>query len=111
MYRILFLQTRRCDESTGSLFASGTGGWITMWSVNCRGGMVGYFRGCPVDEVGNIVTAMITDSENKMLITGDSKGCIKKWKIDDYGLGGSESKVKNVLEIYSKALSLGVSTK
>ena len=109
VYRILFLQTRRCEENTGSLIASSAEGWITMWSVHSRGGMVGYFRGCPKENEGDIITTMVTDVDNKILITGDSRGGIKKWKIDDYGIGISSTPVKTVFEIYSKILSSVVS--
>ena len=71
--------------------------------------MVGYFRGCPKENVGDIVTAMVTDVDNRILITGDSRGCIKKWKIDDYGIGTSLISVKPILEIYKKILSSAVS--
>ena len=84
VYKILFLQTRRCDEAVGNLLTSSARGWISTWSVHPTGGMRGYFHACKQRYNDDFVTTMTTDCENKLLITGDSRGYIRTWAISDY---------------------------
>ncbi|XP_039252762.2 WD repeat-containing protein on Y chromosome-like [Styela clava] len=86
VYKLLFLQTRNNSDTSAILIASNDNGWITAWSLNTRGGLLAYFRATK-QETGMVIS-MATDSEDRILITGDSKGYIRVWHIENYCNGG-----------------------
>ncbi|XP_054580247.1 EF-hand calcium-binding domain-containing protein 8 [Eptesicus fuscus] len=82
--QIIFLQSRPRLPQTAALLSSCIDGYIYAWSIYGYGGMLGKFR---VDSGGLgdvVVGAMATDENDCILVTGDSKGYIKIWDIDDY---------------------------
>ncbi|XP_039248319.2 WD repeat-containing protein on Y chromosome-like [Styela clava] len=79
--KIIFLQTRRSTNNVAVLFAATTC-YVVAWSVHQRGGILGYFNA--VKHSGEMILEMETDEENKILVTGDSRGYIRVWKIDNY---------------------------
>lgn len=62
-------------ENTAVLLSSGSRGWVHAWSVHPRGGLLGGFVGARSD--GESVLSMVTDKENTLLITGDSRGYVQ----------------------------------
>ena len=109
VYKLLFLQTRRCDKNVGNLFTISAKGYVCIWSVHPKGGLLGYFQGCAKTEEGELVTAIATDQENKMLLTGDSKGYIRKWNIENYCNGQMTAPMKKIYDMYEKQISQVVS--
>lgn len=89
-FQITFLQTRPLDLDSASLIACGTGGWVQMWNIH-GGGLIGEFniwdnlrhRLDKEDRQLQSVTAMTVDSNNDLLITGNSIGYIQVSKIND----------------------------
>ncbi|XP_041589356.1 EF-hand calcium-binding domain-containing protein 8 isoform X3 [Vulpes lagopus] len=82
--KIIFLQTRPRLPHIAALLSSCIDGYIYAWSIHGSGGLLGKF---PVDfknqgDVG--VGAMATDEKDLILVTGDCKGHIKIWDIEDY---------------------------
>ncbi|XP_014311948.2 EF-hand calcium-binding domain-containing protein 8 [Myotis lucifugus] len=82
--KIIFLQSRPRLPQTAALLSSCIDGYIYAWSIYGYGGLLGKFR---VDSGGLgdvVVGAMATDENDCILVTGDSKGFIKIWDIDNY---------------------------
>uniref|UniRef100_H2Z1I1 WD repeat-containing protein on Y chromosome n=1 Tax=Ciona savignyi TaxID=51511 RepID=H2Z1I1_CIOSA len=46
--------------------------------------MLGYFHACKKRDRGDFVTSMVSDERNKVLVTGDSRGYIRVWNIENY---------------------------
>jgi len=109
VYKILFLQKRRCDEHIGNLFSISARGYVCLWSVHPRGGLLGFFKPAAKSSMGEIITAIATDENNFLLFTGDSRGYIKKWNIAKYCNGESTTQMKNIFEVYEKQISQIVS--
>ena len=88
VFQITFLQTRPLDLDSASLIACGTGGWVQMWNIY-GGGLIGEFNIWDnlrhqldkEDRQLQSVTAMMVDSNNDLLITGNSIGYIQVSKI------------------------------
>lgn len=82
--QIAFLQTRPMDLDSASLIACGTGGWIQMWNIY-GGGLIGEFniwdnlrhRLDKEDRQLQSITALKIDSNNDLMITGNSIGYIQ----------------------------------
>ncbi|CAH1253656.1 EFCAB8 [Branchiostoma lanceolatum] len=79
--KIVFLSTRENNKDTAILLASGADGWVRAWSIHHKGGMLGQFRSTKKD-IG--ILTMATDSNNDLLLTGDTEGYIKVWDIRRY---------------------------
>ncbi|XP_038572204.1 WD repeat-containing protein on Y chromosome-like [Micropterus salmoides] len=80
---ILCLKTREVNIDTATLLISADG-YINAWSVNVKGGLLGKFRA--VNYEGAVITAMSTDVNEQILLTGDSTGKIYLWDIQEFGL-------------------------
>uniref|UniRef100_A0A7M4EKC8 WD repeat-containing protein on Y chromosome n=1 Tax=Crocodylus porosus TaxID=8502 RepID=A0A7M4EKC8_CROPO len=80
---VLFLQTRERNPDTAILLTSSADGYVYAWSVGGKGGLLGKFRPALRDE-NAVVNAMATDSNDWILLTGDSLGYIKIWDIEHY---------------------------
>lgn len=82
--QIAFLQTRPVDQDSASLVACGTGGWIQMWNVH-GGGLIGEFnvwnnlrhRLETGDRRLQSITAIKIDSNDDVMITGNSVGYVQ----------------------------------
>ena len=82
--QIAFLQTRPMDLDSASLIACGTGGWIQMWNIS-GGGLIGEFNvwDNPRHRIDGeerqlrSVTALKLDSNDELLITGNSIGYLQ----------------------------------
>ncbi|XP_059569036.1 EF-hand calcium-binding domain-containing protein 8 [Alligator mississippiensis] len=81
--KVLFLQTRERSPDTAILLTSSADGYVYAWSVGGKGGLLGKFRPALRDESA-VVNAMATDSNDWILLTGDSLGYIKIWDIEHY---------------------------
>ncbi|XP_070571095.1 WD repeat-containing protein on Y chromosome-like [Ptychodera flava] len=80
--KMIFLQAREQDKETATLLASGAEGWVRAWSIDHKGGLLGQFLA--TNRKNESVLAMTTDSQNQILITGDTMGYIMVWEIGDY---------------------------
>ncbi|KAI4884075.1 hypothetical protein NFI96_030672 [Prochilodus magdalenae] len=80
--KVLFLNTRERSPGTAILLSSAADGYVYAWSVSHGGGLLGKFK--PAQQEGSVVSAMSTDSNNRMLLTGDSHGYIMLWDIEKY---------------------------
>ncbi len=76
------LKTRVMDRYRATLLTTADG-YISAWSVHSIGGLLGMFRA--VNDEGTIITAMSTDVDEHILLTGDSTGRISLWGIKEYG--------------------------
>lgn len=102
LLQVLFLHTREQSPDTAILLTSSAGGYIYAWSVSSKGGMLGKFRAVHGD-VNAVVGTMSTDSEDFILLTGDSLGYIKVIAL----LCLSNSRFEGLtLEIRSKVIRL-----
>ncbi|XP_078673721.1 WD repeat-containing protein on Y chromosome-like isoform X1 [Branchiostoma floridae x Branchiostoma belcheri] len=79
--KIVFLSTRENNKDTAILLATGADGWVRAWSIHHKGGMLGQFR---ATQPGAGILAMETDSNNDILLTGDTAGYVKVWDIRRY---------------------------
>jgi WD40 repeat protein len=80
---MISLDTRPNEPNVGSLFVSLNNGWIQVWSAHVKTEtFLGKFNA--VHAVGDTVTTMATDIQNKYLFTGTSHGYIKTWFVKDY---------------------------
>ncbi|XP_070707125.1 WD repeat-containing protein on Y chromosome-like [Pempheris klunzingeri] len=79
---VICLKTRDIDVNTATLLTC-TDGYIQAWSVKIRGGLLGKFRA--VEDEDAVITAMSTDVNEQILLTGDSTGKIYVWDIQEYG--------------------------
>eukprot|EP00069_Balaena_mysticetus_P021371 bmy_00542T0 len=59
-------------------------GYIYAWSIHGSGGLLGKFPVDAEDKGDVVVGAMATDENDWILVTGDCKGHIKIWDIEDY---------------------------
>ena len=98
----MFLQTRRCEEKVGNLLSIDTDGWMSIWSVHCRGGMLAYFYGCAKRELGDSVSVMTTDRLNELLVTADTRGYIRTWDISSYCNGKVTKALEQIFNSYEK---------
>ena len=81
--KMIFLDTRETlHEETAIIVTSGAEGWIRFWSMHHEGGLLGQFNSS--HRLGESVLAIISDSENSFLFTGDTQGYVKIWDIVDY---------------------------
>lgn len=80
--KIIFLSKRTNNQNTATLLAAGTDGHVRAWSIHHSGGLLGQF--VAVHDDSESVTAMLADSTNEFLVTGDSKGYIRVWDISNY---------------------------
>ncbi|XP_067095118.1 WD repeat-containing protein on Y chromosome-like [Osmerus mordax] len=80
--KALFLSTRERSPDTAVLLTSSADGYIYAWSVYLSGGLLAKFRARHKE--GSIVTAMSTDSQNQILLSGHSNGYIMVWDIEKY---------------------------
>ena len=71
-FQILFLREREQESETATLLTS-AGGFIQAWSIH-SGELLGQFQASIA--TGESVHGMTTDSNNKILVTGDSMGYI-----------------------------------
>lgn len=82
--QVTFLQTRPMDLDSATLIACGTGGWVQMWNIY-GGGLIGEFniwdnlrhRLDKEDRQLQSITALKIDSNNDLMITGNSIGYIQ----------------------------------
>ena len=82
--QVAFLQTRPMDLDSATLIACGTGGWVQMWNIY-GGGLIGEFniwdnlrhRLDKEDRQLQSITALKVDSNNDLMITGNSIGYIQ----------------------------------
>ncbi|XP_042370359.1 WD repeat-containing protein on Y chromosome-like [Plectropomus leopardus] len=79
---MLALKTREVTPSTATLLTSADG-YISAWSVKSKGGLIAKFRA--VTDEGAVITAMSTNVNEKILLTGDSTGKICLWDIKGFG--------------------------
>ncbi|XP_036274689.1 EF-hand calcium-binding domain-containing protein 8 [Pipistrellus kuhlii] len=82
--KIIFLQSRPRLPQTAALLSSCIDGYIYAWSIYGYGGLLAKFRVDSEDQGDVTVGAMATDENDCILVTGDSKGFIKVWDIDEY---------------------------
>ncbi|XP_041458844.1 WD repeat-containing protein 49-like isoform X1 [Lytechinus variegatus] len=81
--QLLFLEARKHLSASGgaNLVSCGGNGWVRFWNANKNALMAEFIAH---QHVGSIVMAV--SSNNHYLVTGDSEGAIKVWKIQDYCL-------------------------
>ncbi|XP_072487680.1 EF-hand calcium-binding domain-containing protein 8 [Notamacropus eugenii] len=91
--KIIFLSTRHRTPRTATLLSSADNGYIYAWSIHDRGGLLGKFQPAGNQYQDSVVGAMVSDENDWILITGDSKGHLKIWDIKDYCRLASEQKI------------------
>uniref|UniRef100_A0A7N6BF24 WD repeat-containing protein on Y chromosome n=1 Tax=Anabas testudineus TaxID=64144 RepID=A0A7N6BF24_ANATE len=79
---LLCLKTREDNIDTATVLTA-EGSYIYAWSISSKGGVLGKFRA--VKEEDAFVTTMSTDASEQILLTGDSKGMIYLWDIEEFG--------------------------
>lgn len=84
---ILFLKTREVNVNTATLLTS-AGGYLNACSVISQGGLLGRFKA--VSNEGAVITTMTTDTNEQMLLTGDTTGMINMWNIQTFGFRTEE---------------------
>ncbi|XP_041649164.1 WD repeat-containing protein on Y chromosome-like [Cheilinus undulatus] len=99
---VICLKNRENKEDTAALLTC-AGGYIYAWSLNIKGGLVGKFRA--TEDESATVTTMTLDSEERILLTGDSKGMIYQWDIDGFWSTGKSLKGP-FEETYGRRVSL-----
>lgn len=67
-----------------------SGGFIYAWSVVREGGLLGKFKA--VEDDNAVITTMITDVTEKILLAGDSHGMVYLWDIQDFGFKRKDDK-------------------
>ncbi|XP_074067988.1 EF-hand calcium-binding domain-containing protein 8 isoform X2 [Macrotis lagotis] len=90
--KIIFLSSRVRTPQTATLLSSTGNGYIYAWSIHDKGGLLGKFQPGGNQYPDSVVSAMISDEKDWILITGDSKGHLKIWNIMDYCRLVSEQK-------------------
>ena len=81
--KMIFLETREpLHKETAIIVTSGAEGWIRFWSMHHEGGLLGQFNSS--HRLGESVLAIISDSNDTFLFTGDTQGYVKIWDIVDY---------------------------
>ncbi|XP_069035623.1 cilia- and flagella-associated protein 337 isoform X2 [Lepisosteus oculatus] len=80
--KVLFLRTRERSPNTAILLTSAADGYVYAWSISHQGGMLGKFKATHGSDTA--VCSMSTDLEDQMLLTGDTKGYIMIWDIENY---------------------------
>jgi hypothetical protein len=72
--QVLFLQKREHNRKTATLVTGESGGLVRAWSI-FGGGLLGQFVAGHTDSES--ITALTTDENNTMLITGDTMGYVR----------------------------------
>eukprot|EP00794_Sanderia_malayensis_P006938 gene6938-7717_t len=85
--KLAFLQSRNSTKNAASLVANGPKGFIQFWNVYRASKPYAAFVG----STHGTVSAMIVDSSNASLITGDSQGFVCIWDVQDYAMSGPEA--------------------
>ncbi|XP_043836733.1 EF-hand calcium-binding domain-containing protein 8 [Dromiciops gliroides] len=96
--KIIFLPTRNRTPRTATLLSSAGNGYIYAWSIHDKGGLLGKFQPGGNQYQDSVVSAMVSDEKDWILITGDSKGYLKIWDIKDYCRLASEQKTSLIWE-------------
>eukprot|EP00057_Strongylocentrotus_purpuratus_P020337 XP_011674811.1 PREDICTED: WD repeat-containing protein on Y chromosome [Strongylocentrotus purpuratus] len=81
--QLLFLEARKHLSASGgaNLVSCGGNGWVRFWNANKNALLAEFIAH---QDVGSVVMAV--SSNNHYLVTGDSEGAIKVWKIQEYCL-------------------------
>ena len=74
-----------------------------------KGGLLAYFLASVKQDMGSIVTAITTDKTDKLLLTGDSLGYVRKWNIATYCTGEKTGPMQNIFQTYERQISQVVS--
>ncbi|XP_071107369.1 WD repeat-containing protein on Y chromosome-like [Haliotis cracherodii] len=81
--KIVFLKTREAmEKKTAIMVTIGADGWVRAWSLHHQGGLLGQFYASHV--VGDSISTVETDAQNRYLFTADMSGYIKIWDLVDY---------------------------
>ncbi|XP_028518792.1 WD repeat-containing protein 49 [Exaiptasia diaphana] len=78
---VLFLPKREHHRETANLLTGESGGLVRAWST-CSGKLLGQFMA--TRDHRESVTALATDENNTIFISGDTVGYVRMWKISDY---------------------------
>jgi len=85
--QLAFLKNRSSHKKAASLISNGPNGCINAWNVFSSHSPYCTFTG---SQYGSI-TAIIVDSTNALLITGDSEGFLTIFNVEEFALDGPES--------------------
>ncbi|XP_046569407.1 WD repeat-containing protein on Y chromosome-like [Haliotis rubra] len=81
--KIIFLNTREAlEKKTAVMVTAGAEGWVRAWSLHHQGGLLGQFYASHV--VGDSISTIATDAQNRYLFTADISGYVKVWDLIGY---------------------------